>query len=144
MAASKRNRRLARVHRTWAKVALKVKTDAAVARFRLRLLDARPDRLDFRDLPYRPPLRSLAPVWPSDETIGRNMRGYIEARLIRNQGQQGACTGFGLACVANYLLFVRHLNSRGRARFVSVSPRMFYELARRYDEWPGVDYDGSS
>jgi hypothetical protein len=145
MAASNRSRKAkARVSKTRQTLPPNAEADAATARFRLRLLDARPDRLDFRDLPYRPPLRSLAPVWPSDETIGRNMRAYIEAGLIRNQGQQGACTGFGLACVANYLLFVRHLNSGGRARFVSVSPRMFYELARRYDEWPGVDYDGSS
>lgn len=25
-----------------------------------------------------------------------------------------------------------------------VSPRMFYEMARRYDEWPGENYSGSS
>jgi len=27
---------------------------------------------------------------------------------------------------------------------VDVSPRMFYEMAKRYDEWPGENYEGSS
>ncbi len=118
--------------------------DAAAVRFSGRVLDARPDRLDFRDLPYRPPLRSLEPRWPPDAVIARNLKGYIDAGLVRDQGTEGACTGFGLTCVANYLLWVRHVESRSRAAFVSVSPRMFYELARRYDEWPGVEYEGSS
>ena len=118
--------------------------DAAAVRFTGRVLDARPDRLDFRDLPYRPPLRSLEPRWPPDEVIAKNLRGYIEAGLVRDQGDEGACTGFGLTCVANYLRWVRHVETRSKEQFVSVSPRMLYELARRYDEWPGVDYEGSS
>ncbi len=113
-------------------------------RFGNRILDARPDRLDFRDLPYRPPLRSLEPRWPSDEVIARNLQGYIKAGLVRDQGSEGACTGFGLTCVANYLRWVRYVEAGSKGPFVSVSPRMFYDLARRYDEWPGVDYEGSS
>ena len=129
----------------------KGKTKAAAARssgasisITGRVLDARADRLDFRDLPYRPPLRSLAPIWPADEVIAANLRGYVGAGLVRDQGEEGACTGFGLACVTNYLLWVRHAESGSKQPFESVSPRMFYELARRYDEWPGVDYEGSS
>jgi hypothetical protein len=118
--------------------------EEAVPRVAGFALDARPDRIDFRDLPYRPPLRSLKPSWPSDAEIATNLGSYIEAGLIRDQGTEGACTGFGLACVANYLLWVRHIESGSSAPFVSVSPRMLYELARRYDEWPGVDYQGSS
>ena len=39
----------------------------------------------------------------------------------------------------------RRAMEAGRPRgFEPVSPRMFYELARRYDEWPGDDYEGSS
>ena len=109
-----------------------------------RVLDARPDRLDLRDLPYRPPLRSLPPIWPPGEVIKANLTSYIEAKLVRNQGDEGACTGFGLACVANYLLWVEHLKAKRGDTFASVSPRMLYELARRYDEWRGVDYEGSS
>jgi hypothetical protein len=106
-----------------------------------RLLDARPDRLDLRDIPYQPPLRSLPAAFPGDAAIAQFLPGYVRAGLVLNQGREGACTGFGLACVVNYLLYVR---DGAPERFTGVSPRMLYELARRYDEWPGTDYDGSS
>lgn len=109
-----------------------------------RTLDARPDRFDLRDVLYRPPLRSLPPIYPLEVDVGRFIGSYVAEGLILNQGDQGACTGFGLACVANYLLWTRHLEAGTAERFESVSPRMFYELAKRYDEWPGTDYDGSS
>ncbi|MCE2968634.1 MAG: C1 family peptidase [Burkholderiales bacterium] len=107
-------------------------------------LDARPDRLDFRDLNYRAALRSLPPTFPSAGDVARLLPAYVKAGLILNQGSEGACTGFGLACVANYLLWLRHLDSGSKAPFARVSARMFYEMARRYDEWLGADYDGSS
>lgn len=109
-----------------------------------RLFDARPDRLDFRDLPYRPPLQSLPPRFPDDAMVARLLPAYVRAGLVLDQGRDGACTGFGLACVANYLLWRRHVGAGLRTRFAPVSPRMFYELARRYDEWPGERYEGSS
>jgi hypothetical protein len=59
---------------------------------------------------------------------------------IRNQGQEGACTGFALAVVADYLLHTR----RPRKSSDKVSAYMLYSMARRYDEWPGEGYDGSS
>ncbi|MEZ5417352.1 MAG: C1 family peptidase [Vicinamibacterales bacterium] len=107
-----------------------------------RTFDARPDRVDFRDLPYRPPLRSLPPAWPPPADLRKLLPSYIKAGLVLDQGTEGACTGFGLACVANYLLWARR--GASRARFTPVSPRMFYELARHYDEWPGERYEGSS
>src|SRR6185436_3184190 len=56
---------------------------------------------------------------------------------ILDQGSEGACTGFALAAVINFL--------RSDARKAgSVSPQMLYEMARRYDEWPGESYEGSS
>lgn len=109
-----------------------------------RLLDARPDRLDLRDRPYQPPLRSLPPRYPADAALARTLPGYVKAGLILDQGSEGACTGFGLACVANHLLWLRRLREGDTSPFAPVSPRMLYELARRYDEWPGEDYDGSS
>jgi hypothetical protein len=54
-----------------------------------------------------------------------------------DQGQEGACTGYALAAVINCLL-----RQRGIKR--SVSPKMLYDMARRYDEWPGESYSGSS
>jgi hypothetical protein len=107
-------------------------------------LDVRPDRLDFRDLNYRAPLRSLPAAWPTDADLAQLLPAYVRAGLILNQGSEGACTGFGLACVANYLLWLRHRAAGTRKPFALVSPRMFYELARRYDEWPGANYEGSS
>ena len=59
---------------------------------------------------------------------------------ILNQGTEGACTGFGLATVANYLLRRRKIVPD----INPVSARMLYSMAKRYDEWPGEAYSGSS
>jgi hypothetical protein len=113
--------------------------------FKTATFDARPDRLDFRDRHYRPPLRSLSPRCPDDADIAGWVRAYAAAGLVLDQGREGACTGFGLACAVNYLLFVRHLRQGlPSSAFERVSSRMLYELARRYDEWPGERYEGSS
>ncbi len=111
---------------------------------KLRALDARPDRLDFRDLLYRAPLRCLPQRFPADTELKRFLPSYVKANLVLNQGSEGACTGFGLACVTNYLLWRRHVETAAKTAFAGVSARMFYELAKHYDEWPGQDYDGSS
>jgi hypothetical protein len=119
---------------------------AAAAASPLPKLDARPDRLDLRDLVYRSPLRSLPPRWPTDADLKKLLPAYVKAGRILNQGNEGACTGFGLACVTNYLHWLRHLEAptRSRKQPELVSPRMYYELAKLYDEWPGQDYEGSS
>ncbi|MFG5409805.1 C1 family peptidase [Piscinibacter sakaiensis] len=94
---------------------------------------ARADTLDFRDLMYVP---SLVEV-PTQVPLG----DYLEWQVpILDQGSEGACTGYALATVANYLL----LRRRTWPDPVPVSPRMLYTLARRYDEWPGERYEGSS
>ena len=96
-------------------------------------LAVRPDTLDFRDLMYTPTLIEV----PTHIPLG----DYLEHQVpILNQGSEGACTGFGLATVANYLLLRRRVVPDS----TPVSPRMLYDLARRYDEWPGEDYSGSS
>ncbi len=92
-----------------------------------RRLDAHPDRIDIRDWFYQP---SLAPL--PDRLV--NIDGVPE---ILDQGAEGACTGYALAAVVNFLLHARNIERR-------VSPRMLYEMARRYDEWPREDYEGSS
>lgn len=98
-----------------------------------RKLNARPDSPDFRDLLYVPTLVEV----PQE----RPLAAYLKAKVpILDQGQEGACTGFGLAAVAHYLLRTRKVRADKR----DISPRMLYEMARRYDEWPGEDYDGSS
>jgi hypothetical protein len=117
------------------------------AKFKERLLDARPDRLDLRDFPYRPPLRNLPPEYPEAAALKRSFPKYASDKMVLDQGMEGACTGFGLAAVVNYLRWSRIRLARGGARKrppAKVSSRMLYHLARFYDEWPGEDYDGSS
>ncbi|HMN22519.1 MAG TPA: glycoside hydrolase family 19 protein [Ottowia sp.] len=98
-----------------------------------RTLDVRPDTLDFRDLMYTPTLVEV----PTHVPLG----DYLDWQVpILDQGSEGACTGYGLATVAQYLLQRRRVVPDP----TPVSPRMMYDLARRYDEWPGEDYSGSS
>src|SRR5918998_371950 len=84
-----------------------------------RKLDAVPDRVDARDFVYQPRLGALP-----DQLV--NCDGVPE---ILDQGREGACTGFALAAVINFLLRARGVNDR------RVSPRMLYDMSRRYDEW---------
>ncbi|WP_020606032.1 C1 family peptidase [Spirosoma spitsbergense] len=96
-------------------------------------LDARPDTLDFRDKIY------VANLYEVPTRIGLDEYKKWEVPIL-DQGQEGACTGFGLATVANYLLRRRKIVPDPKP----VSSRMLYEMAKRYDEWPGEDYSGSS
>ncbi len=108
------------------------------------VLDACPDRLDLRDREYLPPLHSLPPQFPDQQTLSAYLSSYVKSKLILDQGSEGACTGYGLAAVVNYLLWTRALAKEGTKGFRPVSPHMFYDLAQFYDEWPGEDYEGSS
>lgn len=98
-----------------------------------RRLDARPDTVDFRDRMYE---ATLVEVPPRIDLAAYKKKGVP----ILDQGREGACTGFGLAAVANYLLRSRKVQPDK----TPVSPRMLYEMAKRYDEWPGEKYEGSS
>ena len=98
-----------------------------------RTLDARPDTLDFRDRMFEPTLIEVP--------VRRPLQEYRRIGIpILDQGAEGACTGFGLSTVVHCLLRTRKVVP-DRAQ---VSPRMLYDMARRYDEWPGESYDGSS
>lgn len=98
-----------------------------------RVLSMRRDRVDFRDRMYVPSLIEVPPI--------RSVEEYkLSSVPILDQGQEGACTGFGLATVANYLLRTRNVLPDS----TNVSERMLYEMAKRYDEWPGENYEGSS
>ncbi|MEM8837875.1 MAG: C1 family peptidase, partial [Pseudomonadota bacterium] len=119
------------------------------------LLDARPDRIDFRDREFRPQLVSLPDKYPTIEQIGLFLEQYQQKDMILNQGSEGACTGFGLAAVINYLNWYRKAMDHWRADGIThptelpeppakVSEWMIYNTARLYDEWEGEDYSGSS
>lgn len=123
------------------------------ARLSPKNLVARPDRVDFRDRPYAPPLRSLPPVWPPKNIIDRNLKSYAD--YILDQGSEGACTGFGLAAVINFIFWSTWTERKRASKIDSdipanemrprqVSPYMLYHNARLYDEWEGADYEGSS
>jgi Papain family cysteine protease len=114
-------------------------------------LPVKTDPVDLRDLPYRPPLGSLPVVYPAPNIVAKFWPAY--SSFVLNQGQEGACTGFGLACMVNYLKFTQalstYLSTGSKVKFNAkkiepVSPRMLYEFARRYDEFDGDDYEGSS
>lgn len=108
-------------------------TDPALACIDRRVLDARPDTVDFRDRMFEPTLVEV----PVEVPLG----DYLSIGVpVLDQGREGACTGFGLATVANCLLRKRRI----RPDPIPASPRMFYEMARRYDEWEGEHYSGSS
>ncbi|MBU1568410.1 MAG: C1 family peptidase [Proteobacteria bacterium] len=92
-----------------------------------RILNAKKDTPDIRDRMYEPALIQLLPEIDN--------RG---ASNILDQGEEGACTGFGLAAVINFL------NADKQDLQGKVSPRMLYEMAKKHDEWPGENYEGSS
>ena len=98
-----------------------------------RKLNVRPDTLDFRDKMYQAALVEVP--------VKRPLADYVRYKVpVLNQGKEGACTGYGLATVVHYLLRARKVVPDKR----EVSPHMLYQLAKRYDEWPGEKYAGSS
>lgn len=90
-----------------------------------RILNVRSDPPDIRDRMYEPALIQLK---AKIQNLGKH---------ILDQGQEGACTAFGLAAVINLL------NEKRKHKF-QASTRMLYEMAKKHDEWPGEDYEGSS
>lgn len=57
--------------------------------------------------------------------------------VFLDQGQEGACTGFGLA-------HVLAATPRSHTDVDDEFARILYHRAQRHDEWPGEDYEGSS
>jgi hypothetical protein len=94
-------------------------------------LTARTDVPDFRDYVYEPALINLKARL--DVPDGLN---------IRDQGSSDACTGFGLAAVIDRMM-IENGRKDGDA-LITVSARMLYEMALRYDEWPDEEDAGSS
>ena len=86
-------------------------------------LDARPDTLDFRDRMYEATLYEVPTSKPLND--------YLKVGVpVLNQGKHGACAGYGLATVANYLLRTRRVVPDPAA----VSPWMLYAMAQDFDE----------
>ena len=99
----------------------------------------RKDPPDLRDRLYQPAPVLLPEVYPPDAVVREKLKDYRS--LVLDQGQDFSCTGYGLACVIN---FARWAKAGAPPNLPSVSARMLYNYARRYDEYAGEDYDGSS
>lgn len=93
------------------------------------------DAPDIRDRMYEPALIRVSDRYP--EELPGDLREWKHVYTILDQGSEGACTGFSLAAVINDLYRRRHVDQL-------VSPYMLYDMAKRYDEWDGEDYEGSS
>jgi len=144
-----------RAKTAWSDVPAPARAGAGAARARAGAAAARPqpparrttelrtrkDAADLRDRLYQPAAISLPDEYPPVEEMRKYLPAYDKAGLILDQGTEGACTGFGLSCVVNYLRWVK---SGLPAKMDSVSPRMLYTLARRHDEYEGENYEGSS
>jgi len=89
-------------------------------------LTAIADTPDSRDFVFEPSLNQVA-----------NDQFPSEKLHILNQGREGSCVGHALAAAINYL------NQKRDTQFTA-SRRMLYEMARKNDQWPGEDYEGSS
>lgn len=107
-----------------------------------RLIDAKPDRVDHRDRMYQPRLASLPRQYPDADFVAEHFHNYH--KLVLDQGAEGACVGFGLAAVINYLRYKNSLETDRPGEITPVSARMLHTMARFYDEWPGEDYQGTS
>lgn len=93
-----------------------------------RQLNVRRDIPDIRDRMYEASLVQLS----------SNLDNRVDIPVILDQGNEGSCTGHGLAAVVNFLKA-----KNNQSNFQS-SPRMLYEMAKMHDKWPGEDYEGSS
>lgn len=93
------------------------------------ILRVRADRHDARDFVY-PARPSLLPL----EVFSTYTKKKIP---ILDQGNEGACTGYGLATCVNYYLHMRK-------QTLTVDAESLYKNAKKNDEWDGENYDGSS
>lgn len=102
---------------------------SSATRKRAKRRHVRRDSTDFRDKIYEPSLVQIERQRLPDPSLLQ----------LLDQGEEGACTGFGLAATIHLLL-----RMRDGKRADSVSPHMLYAMAKRHDQWPGEEYEGSS
>ncbi len=100
-----------------------------------RVLNVLADATDLRDRVYEPALLDLALTMPPPDA---------SVSPVRDQKQEGACTGFALSSAITLMNRQRHLRLEPPLGAPMASARMLYEMAKLNDEWPGEDYEGSS
>ncbi len=107
----------------------------AAPRLGNHVLNVPADTKDLRDRIYEPALNALElSMDPPDP----------ELSPVRDQGHEGACTGFALSGAVTLLNRQRHARLPAPGDAPVASARMLYEMAKLNDEWPGEDYEGSS
>ncbi len=115
----------------------------------------RPDSLDFRDRIFQPTLIEVPSEIPlavyqqvnvpvlnqlGHASSEAQVRKKLRATGARPHSTAWACTGFALATVVHYLLRHRAIHPDHSC----VSEAMLFEMARRYDDYTGENYLGSS
>lgn len=78
----------------------------------------------------------LLSVTPMCARLRSNASSTRTKSVWLDQGQQGACTGFGLEHVRALSPYPQHTSDE--------MAQALYQEARRQDEWDGEDYEGSS
>ena len=76
-------------------------------------------------------------LYASSAAVPKHVDNRRLAAPIRNQGNEGACVGFAVAKAIEMVYKRTHQK-------LNLSERWTYEHAKRFDEWPGTNYEGSS
>ena len=119
-----------------------------------RIFNARPDRLDFRDRMYFPPLRPLPARVPSDN-FHKFWTWFSEQKMVRDQKRSPSCTGQALAGMIEFRAARNHFRTAlADGTLQPTIPQgllpdppsadMLYQLAKVYDDRAGEAYRGSS
>jgi len=95
--------------------------------------NARRDAPDHRDVAYAPKQVGVPAEAPLDRYSALGLP-------VHDQGDEFSCTGFGLAAVVDHALLRHGMTELSRP----ASPRMLYEMARRYDGVADPDHKGST
>jgi hypothetical protein len=127
-----------------------------MSQFTNQRFKVRRDRADFRDYYYVPPANAPPRRFPESAALHEVVTHYLADHLVLQQGQYGACCGFGLAAVINLQRWRQALLAHRRGLTGApglpapwrppdkVSPAMLYVNARRYDNRKGERYEGST
>lgn len=81
---------------------------------------------------------AVAP-WGSEHALG--LPWWWETH---DQGQEGACVGFGCSAMMSVTNHRQRLLTTGRDVTYRYESRWLYHEAQEIDEWPGEDYEGTS
>jgi C1A family cysteine protease len=88
-------------------------------------------------LPDAPDERDLL-VAPAMFTLPEKVDWTTQMSVVKDQGREGSCVGHAAVAVKEFQ------EKRQTRRDFDFSERFAYEYAKRYDEWEGEDYEGTT